>query len=345
MARVLKQPLFIIGFLTIFVITAASIIHATHFNSVIPLTEWLKDSEGNVIKGPPLEPAKDYPFGTDKFGYHMFERLLQGAKFTFAGAFVTSILGFSLSFLLGILLAFWKKRNPKSVVKGISSSFYFVPQSIIAYNILYPILWEPPGGFAYSLTERIIYQIVMMALILAPTTALLIADEARDILNKEFIESAVTLGASPFRIFKKHLLPHLLPRLFIIFPRIVVQVLLIIAHLGIFQIYFGGTSVCYDIFCDPPMPIANEWSGLLGVYIKQINYQWWLAAGPLACFTITILAINSMAAGIDKGLTPQKPYKRRLWRRTKTKSHQVSHYSVEEKDFVRVPLDRGPLSR
>lgn len=338
MLRVVRQPLFILGFLTIFIITAASIIHSTHFDSFIPKTDWLKDSEGNMIKGPPLEPAKEYPLGTDKFGYHMLERLLQGAKFTFAGVFVTSLFGFSLAFLLGILLAFWKKKDSKAVVKGILSSFYFVPQSIIAYNILHPILWEPPEGFAYSLTERIIYQIVMLALILAPTTALLIADEAREILKKEFIESAVTLGASPFRIFKKHLLPHLLPRLFVIFPRIVVQVLLIIAHLGIFQIYFGGTSVCYDIFCDPPMPIANEWSGLLGMYIKQINYQWWLAVGPLACFTITILAINSMAAGIEKGLTPPKPFSRkfRIWRGKKTKAIQESPRTIEEKDFARV---------
>ncbi|MGF2616242.1 hypothetical protein FZC84_00500 [Rossellomorea vietnamensis] len=83
----------------------------------------------------------------------------------------------------------------------------------------------------------------------------MIADEAHGILKKEFIERAVTLGATPFRIFKK----HLLPRLFVI------------AHLEIFQIYFGGTSVNYDIYSDSPMPIANEWSGLLGMCIKQIN--------------------------------------------------------------------------
>ncbi|WP_113927980.1 ABC transporter permease subunit [Bacillus sp. P14.5] len=164
-------------------------------------------------------------------------------------------------------------------------------------------------------------------------TELMIADEAHGIMKKEFIERAVTLGAPPFRIFKKHLLPHLLPRLFVI------------AHLGIFQIYFGGTSVCYDIYCDPPMPIANEWSGLLGMYIKQINYQWWLAAGPLACFTITILAINSMAAGIDKGLTPPKPYKKRFWSRRKIESNQVTSLSVDEGLYGRRPLSREEVNK
>ncbi|WP_421385293.1 ABC transporter permease [Bacillus salacetis] len=341
MLKVIRQPLFILGFMTIFLMTLASIIHATHFDSAIPQTEWLRDSEGNMIAGPPLEPTKDYPLGTDEFGYHMLEKLVQGAKYTFGAAFLTSLLGFSLSFLFGVLLAFWKKEGSKNVIKGLSSSFYFVPQSIIAYNILHPILWESPQGFAYSLTERVVYQIVMMALILAPTTALLIAEEVRDILKEEFIETAITLGATPFHIFRKHVIPHLRPRLFIIFPRLVVQVLLIIAHLGIFQIYFGGTSVCYDVFCDPPMPIANEWSGLLGMYIKQINYHWWLAVGPLACFTISILAINSMAAGIEKGLTPAKAYsgRRWFWKKRTTKSVSGPAYSVTEEDFVRVRND------
>lgn len=338
MSRVIRQPLFILGFLTIFLITLASIIHATHFDSAIPQTEWLKDSEGNMIAGAPLEPAKDYPFGTDKYGNHMLEQLLQGAKYTFGATFLTSLLGFSLAFLSGTLLAFWKKQGSKAMVKGISSSFYFVPLSIIAYNILHPVLWEPPEGFAYSLTGRVIYEIIMLAVILTPTTALLIADETREILKKEFIESSITLGASPFHIFKKHVIPHLQPRLFIIFPRIVVQVLLIIAHLGIFQIYFGGTSVCYDIFCDPPMPIANEWSGLLGMYIKQINYQWWLAIGPLACFTISILAVNSMAAGIEKGLTRPIGYsKKRRTQKIKrgTPIHDTT-YTLDSRDFKRV---------
>ncbi|WP_409250775.1 ABC transporter permease [Bacillus sp. SCS-153A] len=341
MLRVIRQPLFIIGFSNIFFITAASIIHATHYDSYIPQTEWLKDSEGNMIKGAPLPPSKDIPLGTDQFGYHLLQQLLQGAKYTFGAAFLTSILGFILSFVFGILLAFWRKKGSKTMVKGISSSFYFVPQSIIAYNVLYPVLWESPEGFPYSLTGRVVYQIVMLALILAPTTALLIAEETREILKKEFIESAITLGASPFHIFKKHVLPHLRPRLFMIFPRIVVQVLLIIAHLGIFQIYFGGTSVCYDVFCDPPMPVAFEWSGMLGMYIKQINYQWWLAFGPLACFTLTILAINSMAAGIEKGLTPPKAYRSRwklwrTWRNRKMDPIPGSSYTVDANDFKRV---------
>ncbi|RIW31990.1 ABC transporter permease subunit [Bacillus salacetis] len=338
MLRVFRQPLFILGFTTIFLILAASIIHDVYYDSVIPQTEWLRDSEGNMIAGPPLKPAEDFPLGTDEFGYHMLQKLLQGAKYTFGAAFLTSLLGFLLAFLFGVLLAFWKKTGSKTMVKGMTSSFYFIPQSIIAYNILHSVLWEPPEGFAYTLTERIIYQIVMMALILAPTTALLIAEETREILKKEFIESSITLGASRFHIFRKHVFPHLRPRLSIIYPRIVVQVLLIIAHLGIFQIYFGGTSVCYDIYCDPPMPIANEWSGLLGMYIKQINYQWWLAVGPLACFTITILAINSMAAGIEKGLTPRKPYSGRwkIWRKRRSDHTSDASYTVGPGDFDRV---------
>ncbi|KUP03987.1 hypothetical protein Q75_16860 [Bacillus coahuilensis p1.1.43] len=306
MTGVWKQPLFLFGFILLGSIIAASVVHSVFYDSMIPVTDWLKDSKGNIVASPPLEPSQDIVMGTDEFGKHMAFKLLDGAKFTLGAAFVTSLLGFSLSLLGGVLLAFWDRQDWKFLTKGLGSSFYFVPQSIIAYNVLYPILWEPPEGFTYSVTERIVYEIVILALILVPTTALLIASETEELLKKEFIQSAITLGATPFYLFKRHIQPHLRARLLILFSRIVVQVLLVISHLGIFQIYFGGTSVCYEAFCDPPAPIANEWSSLLGMSIQLINYQWWLPVGPLLCITISIVAINCLADGMEKGLAPRK---------------------------------------
>ncbi|MBN8191888.1 hypothetical protein JI667_06975 [Bacillus sp. NTK074B] len=242
----------------------------------------------------------------------MFYKVLEGAQYTLGAAIVISILGFIISFLFGILGGFITSTYFE-VTQSLFTSFYFIPQSIIAYNFLFPLLWEPPQGFETTFAERILWSIITLAVIIVPTTAILISNETREILQKEFIISARVLGGSKFFLFRKHILPHLQLRLFIIFPKITIQVLLIMAHLGFFLLFFGGTDVCYGPFCDPPKPIVNEWSGLMAMNFNELFNAWWIFMVPMMFFSLTILSLNGITKGLegilhaDEKLLREKP--------------------------------------
>jgi peptide/nickel transport system permease protein len=280
-----------------------------YFFGDIPQTTLLYSEEGKIIDGAPFKPSLEFPFGTNRDGYDMFFIVLQGAQYTLGAAIAISLLSFLVSFIIGIAGGFINTSS-KYITQTIFTSFYFIPQSIIAYNILHPLLWEPPQGFQTTFTERIVWQIIVLALITVPTTAILIANETREILKKEFILSARVLGGSKLFLFKKHLLPHLRLRLFIVFPKILIQVLLIIAHLGFFQLYFGGTDVCYGAFCDPPKPFVNEWAGVMAMSYREIYNAWWIFMAPMLFFSLTIMSLNGVAKGLE-GLSVKEKRKKR----------------------------------
>ncbi|MDP5276304.1 hypothetical protein [Chengkuizengella axinellae] len=164
-----------------------------------------------------------------------------------------------------------------------------------------------------------------MALILAPTTAILISNETKQILQKDFITSTMVLGGSTFYIFYKHLLPHIKLRLFIIYPKIVIQSLLIIAHLSYFKLYFGGTDICYDDFpCDPPKPFIEEWASMIGLHYLNLHNSWWIFLGPMLFLTLTILLLSGISKGMEGLLDINS--------KTQMKSKKILNTSKKEKE-------------
>ncbi len=294
---------------SILLLLISSLIYNLLPDNDIPQMLLLRNDDGRIIGDAPFAPSWQFPFGTDREGYDIGYKLLEGAIYTIGAAIIISLLSFIVAFGIGIFGGFSKFRV-KSFAHKFFTAFYFIPQSIIAYNILYPVIWEPMEGFTTTLSERIVIEVLVLALITVPTTSILISNETEQILSEEFIASARVLGGSPLFIFYKHVFPHLKMRLFIIYPKIVIQMLLIIAHLGFFTLYFGGTDVCYTPFCHPPKPFIQEWSGMMGTSYKELGLSWWIFMGPLLCFTVTILLLNGITKCIA-GLVDHDRYQRK----------------------------------
>ncbi|WP_406687754.1 ABC transporter permease [Rossellomorea vietnamensis] len=301
----------------------------------IPNTYILYDDEANIIGDAPFPPSADFPFGTDREGDHLFYKVLEGAQYTIGAAILISLLSFILSFAVGVMGGFTTSRA-KKWTQSIFTSFYFIPQSIIAFNMLYPLLWEPRQGFETSFTERVIWQSIALAVIMAPTTAILLSNETRQILDKEFVTCARVLGGSKTFLFKNHVLPHLKPRLFIIFPKIMIQALLIIAHLGFFDLYFGGTDVCYGPMCPPPQPFVQEWASIMSQSFVELTNAWWIFMIPMFFFALTILSLTGIARGLE-GLLEEDEV--RAGSVEKKKSERKENVPMKESDFILV--DQG----
>ncbi|MDX8342508.1 ABC transporter permease [Rossellomorea sp. YZS02] len=305
----------------------------------IPNTFVQYDDEGRIIGDAPFPPSTNFPFGTDREGDDLFYKVLEGAQYTIGAAIIISLLSFALSFVIGVAGGFTKSRG-KKWTQSVFTSFYFIPQSIIAFNILYPLLWEPPQGFETSFIERVVWQSITLAVITAPTTAILLSNETREILDKEFVTCARVLGGSRFFLFRKHVLPHLKLRLFIIFPKITIQVLLIIAHLGFFDLFFGGTDVCYGPACDPPKPFVQEWASIMSMSFVELTNAWWIFIIPMTFFALTILALTGIARGLE-GLLEEEEVKVLSVKREMNDRKEIG--SLKETDFrlVHQEIDRG----
>src|SRR5699024_5302671 len=147
------------------------------------------------------------------------------------------------------------------------NGFYYIPMALICFVILDSVIvFGPFDEDPYSFVQNAVFELIILTVIAVPTTSLLLANQIDQVYKHEFITAAKVLGGRRWHILGKHILPHMWPRLMIQFAQEVVQVLILLIHLGFFQLMFGGTL---RIANDPGVPdyfisMSSEWSGLIG---------------------------------------------------------------------------------
>lgn len=300
---------FWIGFSIISSLIVSSLVFSVLFDSEVRQVQVLYDENMSPIKAAPFEPSFLFPLGTDPNGYDIALKVLQGAKFTLLSVIAIGFLRVLISLLTAIPLTFYVSEKIRKSLDQLLSSFYFIPLTIIAVFILSPILNEQynpremEGYFIYSLTERMGLEIIILTVLVVPLLGSLISNLMASTLKEDFIEGALVLGASRWRIFNKHVMPHLLPKLVIVWCQQCVQVLIIFTHLGYFKLFFGGTDIDFTpLVNDPPKSVSNEWSGLVGDYYFMIQANPHIALGPIIMFGIAIYAFQLMGEGYQKHL-------------------------------------------
>lgn len=305
--KLFRHPLFLIGFTFIIILLVASISHAIFFDGYVPKKTLLYDDHGEFIGSPAFSPSVVPPLGTDSFGNNLFVQLIQGAKYTISIAFVVAGLRVFFSLIIGLLYSSYLMRFNK-YISGIIDAFHYVPMSLVAYILLINVLLSHGFNnvFTFSFSERVIFEFIIMTVIALPTLSVFFASEANQIKKNEFITSVKLLGGSQLYITKKHVIPLLRPKLVISFFEQMIQTLILLVHLGVFHLLFGGTEVIRNAIGDSPVKytsISGEWSGLIGNSFKYIFISPWIVLVPLSAFALVILALNFILEGIRAALS------------------------------------------
>lgn len=304
MKSVWKQPLFLLGFGILSFFLVGSFVYEWIFGNVPKQTFFIEEN-GRAVEAPPISPNMTHLLGTDQFGYDMVAKIMLGAKFTILAAMAVAAIRMFIAVPLGFAIGTYLQRH-RSWINGLIDPIHYVPMTIFAYLLLRPVLWMPPEGFSTTSMERIIFQIVIMAFMTLPIVAALIGNESNLLYRDEYILAARTLGASRRRIIIRHLFPQMREKMFVLYGQQVVETLIIFAHLGLLELFLGGTDVDYDLlFKDPPRSISYEWAGLFGNSFRYLQGAPWLPLGPAISFALVIFAIAAMIEGYTRATNGQ----------------------------------------
>ncbi|MBX0359498.1 ABC transporter permease [Halobacillus sp. Nhm2S1] len=310
MKHIWKEPTFLLGFVFIAVMLIGSFAHALFFDSMIPKTPFTYDENGQLEGAPPFAPFDHSILGTDMAGNHLFFYILMGAKYTILGTLAVALLSFGLAFVIGIPLGFVQKIKFFQGFEQVISVMYFIPASLIAYKFLKPLMIEPYDGFPTTLAFRITVEVIVLALLLVPPAAILMANETSEVLKKEYVTSSRVLGGRGWHLFRNHLIPQLKESWLRLLLMQAIQATLILTHLGVFEMFFGGTHVVYGIVVEPPSPITFDWASIIGMYYDTIMTNMpWLIGVPLLFLVLFVLSLIGITNGIQKSLRASKPEK------------------------------------
>ncbi|MGD6802785.1 ABC transporter permease [Rossellomorea aquimaris] len=331
--RVWKNPLFLSGLIIIAVFLISSFIYSFLWDNEVRKLYYIS-VDNMPVESAPISPKLAFPFGTDPLGLDMLGKVIIGAKYTilasFAIGFLRVFIALPFGFLIGIYLQKYKK-----IFNGAADSFHYIPMSILAYFLLYPILWEPPEGFSTTMTERFILEGLVLIFLIVPVLSAFLGNEIARVNKEEFISSAKTLGAGRFRIIIKHFLPALREKIVILFGQQVMQTLIIFIHLGLLKLFLGGTEVDYQLVNDPPQSSTNEWSGLIGDTFRYLQGAPWIPLTPILSFALIMFAVAFMMEGYIRSASGYSYYGQKFKKNLDTSGKPVKN-NGNEADFVRM---------
>jgi peptide/nickel transport system permease protein len=245
-----------------------------------------------VVLGPYITPQDPYKFtdnrlippsatnimGTDNLGRDLLSRLIFGSRYSLGISLIAVGLSLFIGIILGSLSGFFGGTLDR-IMMLIMDALYIFPSFIymlVMVVVLGPGIWQTTLAISIG---RI------------PFNYRLIRSLTISIKERGFIEAERVLGADPWYIIRKHIMPYYVSILFVAISLGMASGTLAISGLG-----FLGLGI------PPPTP---EWGTELanGRSFLLIG-KWWLVVFPGFFVMIAMLGFNLLSEGLDTILNP-----------------------------------------
>ena len=168
---------------------------------------------------------------------------------------------------------------PSNLLMRVSDIFLAVPQIVLAIAI------------AQTLGPSIENVILALSITYWPFWARLVFAETRSLKNEVFIESAIALGASPWRVMTLHVLPNIASAIIVRTSIGMGATILTAAALG-----FLGLGA------PPPTP---EWGRMIAESREFLPEAWWYATVPGIAIFMVVMGFNLLGDGLRDFLDPR----------------------------------------
>jgi peptide/nickel transport system permease protein len=229
------------------------------------------------ILGQPQPPSAAHWLGTDMLGRDEFTRTLYGARVSLLVGAAAMVLSFSIGVLYGAVAGF--------AGGSVDSVMMRFVDAMLSFPTFFLLLIISALTSRFSLTMII----VIIGLTAWPGLARLVRAEVLSLRDRDFVEAARALGASPARLVLRHLIPNALA------PVVVAAAFAIGDNiLAESSLSFFGLGV------QPPDP---SWGNMLqDALTPQAEAAPWMVLVPGLAIVATVLAFSSIADGFRVAL-------------------------------------------
>nr|PZN70677.1 MAG: ABC transporter permease [Bacillota bacterium] len=254
----------------------------------------LLQREGARLVAPPYRPGQlGYVLGSDFLGRDYLSRLVYGARTTLGLALAINLVRFAVALPAG-LWAGGRRGLPARILQVAASGFGALPALILALMAMRGVRPLLLGANAWMVAY-----VLMLGLTGAPRIAEQVRRRTEEVALMPHVEAARALGARPFRILVRHVLPLLRGDLLVMVPSEIAWVLMIMAQLALFGVYPGGFVVVETISGN--IAVAEylpEWGQMLGTAWLYLRQYPWLALCPGLALGLTAAGFHLLAEGL-----------------------------------------------
>ena len=252
----------------------ALVLVAIFADLIAPYSPVIGDLKGARL----LPPSATHWFGTDDLGRDIFSRIVYGSRLTLFVVVLVAVIAAPIGLLVGTAAGYaggWID----AVLMRITDIFLAFPKLILAL------------AFVAALGPGIENAVIAIAITSWPPYARIARAETLTVRNSDYIAAVQLMGASPFRIVLRHIMPLCLSSLIVRVTLDMAGIILTAAGLG-----FLGLGA------QPPLP---EWGAMIASGRRFILDQWWVAGMPGLAILVVSLGFNLLGDGLRDALDPR----------------------------------------
>ena len=224
-------------------------------------------------------PGWHHWLGTDSFGRDVLSRILYGARTALWIGFCSSMIGTTAGTILGVTSGYFGGRVDLSMQRlmDILLSFPLIVLALVVVAIMGSGIWNV---------------IFAIAVPMVPRAALVVRSSALALRQMLFVEAALTLGSSHWRIIFRHMLPNVMAPYLIMLTAFLGQAILLEASLS-----FLGLGVAE--------PTAAWGLMLRGAAVDFAERAPWMALFPGMAISLAVFAFNIFGDSLRDALDPK----------------------------------------
>jgi ABC-type dipeptide/oligopeptide/nickel transport system permease subunit len=246
--------------------------------------------EMTTSSGIPKGPNKQFWFGADNAGRDLFVRVLYGARTSLFIAFVATGVEMLIGVTLGVIAGFYRGKVD-TVISRVSDIFLSLPILLLSLGLVSACGLQKNGCLGGLVKPGLLLVSYVIALFSWPYLSRIVRGQVISLREKEFVESARSLGASNLRIMARDVLPNITA------PIIVYTTLIIPAN-----ILFEASLSYLGVGVPPETP---SWGRQLSDATQWFESAWWMMVFPGVFLLLTTLAFNLVGDGLRDALDPR----------------------------------------
>lgn len=223
-------------------------------------------------------PSAAHWLGTDIFGRDQLTRIMYGSRISLMVGFIATAVALIIGVLWGATAGYLGGRTDALMMRTV--------------DVLYAL---PFTIFIILLT--VIFGSSMLLLFLAIgavewlTMARIVRGQVLSLKQQEFVEAAIALGLSPWKIIVRHLIPNTLGPVIVYTTLTIPSVILLESFLS-----FLGLGI---------QPPESSWGSLISDGVESMEEYPWLLIFPALTLSITLFALNFLGDGLRDALDPR----------------------------------------
>jgi len=219
-----------------------------------------------------------YLLGTDQVGRDILSRIIYGARVSLIVGISAVVVSLVVGVTLGLLSGFLRGRVDAVIMTIVDVTLSFPPLLLAL-------------AFVAALGASLVTIIVVIGLTGWERYTRVVRAEVLALREKDFVEAARAMGASPMRMVLRHLLPNTFSSIIVMSTLQVAQAILQEAALSFLGVGTGS--------------VHPTWGHMIALGRDFVSVAWWLATFPGLAILLTVLAINLVGDRLRDALDPR----------------------------------------